>query len=246
MEDFPSLAKLVFVLKQFLYQRQLNEVFTGGISSYSLILMTISFLQLHPREDANSDRANLGVLLIEFFELYGKLFNYLKVGIRVKDGGAYVQKTEIQEQMDPGYRPSVLCIEDPLNPQNDIGKSSYGAMTVRKSFENAYLTLNRACGPTAALEYTANGHPTSILGHIIRVDDDVVRRREKIKRDFGDKMREAMATMSRQQQPNNASSSSHQQTMNNSNVQINATTTSTATSSNPSSSSAPSTSASRR
>lgn len=43
---FPVLEKLVMVLKQFLLQRDLNEVFTGGISSYSLILMTISFLQV--------------------------------------------------------------------------------------------------------------------------------------------------------------------------------------------------------
>lgn len=43
---FPVLPKLVIVLKQFLLQRDLNEVFTGGISSYSLILMTISFLQV--------------------------------------------------------------------------------------------------------------------------------------------------------------------------------------------------------
>lgn len=43
---FPVLSKLVLVLKQFLLQRDLNEVFTGGISSYSLILMTISFLQV--------------------------------------------------------------------------------------------------------------------------------------------------------------------------------------------------------
>lgn len=153
--------------------------------------MTISFLQLHSREDAHSDKSNLGVLLIEFFELYGRFFNYLKVGIRIKNGGSYVPKTEIQEQMESGYRPSVLCIEDPLNPQNDIGKSSYGAMNVRKAFENAFLRLNRACGARAEPELSPTGHPQSILGHIIRVDDDVVRRREKIKRDFGGKMRES-------------------------------------------------------
>ena len=43
---FPALPKLVLVLKQYLLQRDLNEVFTGGVSSYSLILMTISFLQV--------------------------------------------------------------------------------------------------------------------------------------------------------------------------------------------------------
>lgn len=37
MHEFPVLPKLVYVLKQFLLERDLNEVFTGGISSYSLI-----------------------------------------------------------------------------------------------------------------------------------------------------------------------------------------------------------------
>ena len=41
---------------------------------------------------------NLGVLLIEFFELYGKHFNYTNVGIRVKDGGTYFCKHEVNEQ----------------------------------------------------------------------------------------------------------------------------------------------------
>ena len=47
---FPVLERLVMVLKQFLLQRDLNEVFTGGISSYSLILMTISFLQVRKKK----------------------------------------------------------------------------------------------------------------------------------------------------------------------------------------------------
>lgn len=53
-------------------------------------------LQLHPRVNAGNNRANLGVLLIEFFELYGRHFNYLKTGIRVKDGGSYVPKDEVR------------------------------------------------------------------------------------------------------------------------------------------------------
>ena len=42
----------------------LPQVFTGGLSSYCLILMVVSFLQLHPRIDASDQAANLGVLLI--------------------------------------------------------------------------------------------------------------------------------------------------------------------------------------
>lgn len=72
--------------------------------------------QLHPRIDCRASNINLGILLIEFFELYGRHFNYLKTGIRVKDGGAYLAKEEIMKALDNGHRPSMLCIEDPNLP----------------------------------------------------------------------------------------------------------------------------------
>lgn len=78
--------------------------------------MDILLLQLHPRIDARRADENLGMLLVEFFELYGRNFNYLKTGIRIKEGGAYIAKEEIMKAMTSGYRPSMLCIEDPLLP----------------------------------------------------------------------------------------------------------------------------------
>lgn len=51
-------------------------------------------LQLHPRQNA-PENSNLGVLLIEFLELYGRKFNYVKTGIRVKEGGTYISKEEV-------------------------------------------------------------------------------------------------------------------------------------------------------
>lgn len=78
--------------------------------------------QLHYREDVCSPNINIGVLLIEFFELYGRHFNYLKTGIRIKDGGCYVAKDEVQKNLMDGYRPSMLYIEDPLQP----GRNSEG------------------------------------------------------------------------------------------------------------------------
>ncbi|MEQ2191293.1 Terminal nucleotidyltransferase 4A [Xenoophorus captivus] len=130
LKKYPVLPYLIFVLKQFLLQRDLNEVFTGGISSYSLILMVISFLQLHPRIDARDPNQNLGMLLIEFFELYGRHFNYLKTGIRINSGGAYVAKEEVMKTMTNGYTPSMLCIEDPLLPEPEscvLGGSVLGS-----------------------------------------------------------------------------------------------------------------------
>nr|XP_020448055.1 non-canonical poly(A) RNA polymerase PAPD5 [Monopterus albus] len=182
-EKYPVLPYLVLVLKQFLLQRDLNEVFTGGIGSYSLFLMAVSFLQLHYREDVCSPNINIGVLLIEFFELYGRHFNYLKTGIRIKDGGCYVAKDEVQKNMMDGYRPSMLYIEDPLQPDNDVGRSSYGAMQVKQAFDYAYVVLNHAVSPIA--KYYPNNETESILGRIIRVTQEVDEYREWIRKTWG-------------------------------------------------------------
>ncbi|CAG9860616.1 unnamed protein product [Phyllotreta striolata] len=178
IEKFPVLPKLVYVLKQFLLERDLNEVFTGGISSYSLILMCISFLQLHPRqENVRTNNANLGVLLIEFFELYGRKFNYIKTGIRIRDGGNYLDKDEMQKEMTDGHRPSMLCIEDPLQPSNDIGRSSYGVLQVKRAFEYAYIVLTNVVHPFTMFN---NCTYESILGRIIRVRKNVIIQRQRV------------------------------------------------------------------
>ncbi|MFT7807025.1 non-canonical poly(A) RNA polymerase PAPD5-like isoform X1 [Arapaima gigas] len=182
-KKYPVLPYLVLVLKQFLLQRDLNEVFTGGIGSYSLFLMVVSFLQLHYREDASSPNANVGVLLIEFFELYGRNFNYMKTGIRIKDGGSYVAKDEVQRNMLDGYRPSMLYIEDPLQPGNDVGRSSYGAMQVKQAFDYAYVVLSHAVSPIA--KYYPNNEAESVLGRIIRVTQEVAEYRDWISKHWG-------------------------------------------------------------
>uniref|UniRef100_A0A673HDJ5 Terminal nucleotidyltransferase 4A n=1 Tax=Sinocyclocheilus rhinocerous TaxID=307959 RepID=A0A673HDJ5_9TELE len=183
VKKYTVLPYLILVLKQFLLQRDLNEVFTGGISSYSLILMVISFLQLHPRIDARNPNMNLGILLIEFFELYGRHFNYLKTGIRIKNGGAYMAKEDIMKAMSNGYRPSMLCIEDPLLPGNDVGRSSYGAMQVKEAFDYAYIILGHAVSPLA--RSYPNKDSDSTLGRIIKVTQEVIDYREWIIKKWG-------------------------------------------------------------
>jgi non-canonical poly(A) RNA polymerase PAPD5/7 len=48
LTEYPPLRPLTMIIKQFLAQRGLNEVYTGGLGSYAVLLMTMSFLQRHP------------------------------------------------------------------------------------------------------------------------------------------------------------------------------------------------------
>ncbi|KAF3691690.1 Non-canonical poly(A) RNA polymerase PAPD7 [Channa argus] len=185
LKKYTVLPPLIFVLKQFLLQRDLNEVFTGGISSYSLILMAISFLQLHPRIDTRRSNINLGILLIEFFELYGRDFNYVKTGIRVTNGGAYLSKEEVLKSMENGNRPSMLYIEDPVQPGNGVGRSSYNVLHVKQVFDFAYMVLSHGVSPLARAY--PNKEYDSTLGRIIKVSPEVLAYREWIIKKWGAK-----------------------------------------------------------
>ncbi|CAI5994794.1 unnamed protein product [Closterium sp. NIES-64] len=64
MKAMPALRPISLVLKLFLQQRGLNEVFTGGIGSYALLVMIMAHLQTHhSRFSSGKLEQNLGVLL---------------------------------------------------------------------------------------------------------------------------------------------------------------------------------------
>jgi len=145
-KKYPALPKLVCVLKYFLNNRDLSCVFTGGLSSYCLTLMIVSFLQLHRRRDAGGQGTNLGVLLLEFLELYGCSFNYSSLAISVRGEGKYLNKNEVHVEPDITHRwvpAGGLTMEDPLQPGNDLARASFRIGLVRQAFAVAYRQLCR-------------------------------------------------------------------------------------------------------
>jgi DNA polymerase sigma len=114
LSEMPALRALVLVAKAFLSQRSMNEVFSGGLGSYGIVCLAVSFLQMHPkiRRGEIDPSRNMGVLVMEFFEFYGLYFNYHEVGISLRDGGTYYSKAE-RGWMD--YKQSLLSIEDPAD-----------------------------------------------------------------------------------------------------------------------------------
>ena len=47
LQHFPALRPLIMIVKLFLSSRGLNEVFKGGLGSYTIICMVISFIQVY-------------------------------------------------------------------------------------------------------------------------------------------------------------------------------------------------------
>ncbi|CAK9787057.1 hypothetical protein CC85DRAFT_277448 [Cutaneotrichosporon oleaginosum] len=186
LDALPGARELITVVKYFLAQRQMNEVFTGGLGSYSVICLVISFMQMHPklrRSEMDAQR-NLGTLLLEFFELYGRQFNYELVGISIRRGGEYFLKRErgwVKRGGNPA--PFTLAIEDPQNLDNDISSGSYGIPRVKLTLAGAYDMIRQRMFDRAALilarDQAARPKPRSpedysILSCVLGVEDNTI------------------------------------------------------------------------
>lgn len=99
---------------------------------------------MHPRvQRGEIDPArNLGVLFLDFLELYGKNFGYDDTGISVTGRGSYFHKS--RRGWKDGQKPFKVSIEDPQNPDNDIATGSYNIISVRTSLAGAFDILTTA------------------------------------------------------------------------------------------------------
>ena len=146
MEALPPLRPLTFVLKQFMASRSLNQPYTGGVGSFLLQMMIVSFLQHRERDAFNHRRpsfCNLGALLIEFLEFYSTDFNFILTGISVRFDGFFFPKGAKDRKKDfwQQNRPFAIAMENPLDPSHDVGSPSFRISSVQRSFEVAFKTL---------------------------------------------------------------------------------------------------------
>ncbi|CAA7402530.1 unnamed protein product [Spirodela intermedia] len=179
VSKMPAVRPLCLILKMFLQQRELNEVFSGGIGSYALITMLIAHLQTHWRGQSllsqKLQEHNLGTLLVSFFEFYGRKLNNWHVGVSCKVAGNFFLKST--RGFLNSDRPYLLSIEDPQEPSNDIGRNSYNYFKVKSAFATAYSSLTDA--HIMSLEAQK-----SILGAIIRPDPILLQRKGGSKGDL--------------------------------------------------------------
>lgn len=176
VRKMPPLKPLCMILKIFLQQRELNEVYLGGIGSYALLTMIIAHLKISWRGKSGttgSSESNLGILLVSFFDLYGRKLNIKEVGISCNIEGTFFLKSTKRFGNDERQQ-LVISIEDPQSPENDIGRGSFNFYKVKSAFGMAYslLTDVKTIGQLSSEK--------SLLGIIIRPDPLLLQRKGSI------------------------------------------------------------------
>ncbi|KAF2167886.1 hypothetical protein M409DRAFT_53836 [Zasmidium cellare ATCC 36951] len=131
-EQYPEMPFLVVIIKQFLAMRGLNEVFGGGLGGFTIICLVVSMLQLMPANQRQSEdmASQYGMLLRDFFDLYGNKFNLEHTGIKMNPPGLFNKKD--RRAIQAKINVMGLTIIDPNRPDNDI---SGGSRRVRDVFQ---------------------------------------------------------------------------------------------------------------
>ncbi|XP_052192225.1 uncharacterized protein LOC127801296 isoform X2 [Diospyros lotus] len=136
-EQFPAATPLALVLKTFLADRSLDQSYSGGLSSYCLVLLITRFLQ-HEYHHGRPINQNFGSLLMDFFYFFGNVFDPRQMCISVRGSGIYINR-------ERGYSIDPIYIDDPLFPTNNVGRNCFRIHQCIKSllqaFADAYSTL---------------------------------------------------------------------------------------------------------
>ena len=168
LKEYKVLKPIILALKTLLKNGNLNDPYKGGLSSYGLILMVVSFIQ----SEIDSDKYNensptlIGETFLNVLGHYGIFFDYnnyviITYPIREKN---FQNDKDITYQFIPNTHE--LIIVDPLNKQNNVAKSTFQFMNIKMGFLIAFMVAKEDCECGCHYEYLKNNRDME-HGHCI-------------------------------------------------------------------------------
>ena len=145
----PEIRPLILVIKYMLRQRNLNEIYKGGASSFILFSLVYYYIiDVNKRvfdrinKGQNEKQLSLGNLLLGFFNFYGYDFNYKKLGISIRNG-CFLYKRN-------GLTKNILSIENFQDITQDLGISCYQYNKVIDLFKYASKSISFSSSPVTS------------------------------------------------------------------------------------------------
>nr|BAN66200.1 hypothetical protein [Babesia bovis] len=138
-KQYKYLQPLVLLIKLFLQLRKPNDTYIGGIGSYLLYCMVLSFLQLHDatcRKNVDSHNT-LANMFIDFFYYWGFIRDYDQFVTTVRGFGHVYPRTLFKTSTQS----AMLACESPLDPSIDIGRHAFNMRCACSAFQQAFFIL---------------------------------------------------------------------------------------------------------
>ena len=125
---YPQIYDIIYIMKRFLFNRKLNKSYQGGISSYSLFLMTLAFIKSYK----NNYDIPIGSLFLEYLYFYSN-FNYYNTLIQPSKEDNNIFENIAENNLQK-YN---LNIIDPITGLN-VAKSTFKIDQIQTAFREGF------------------------------------------------------------------------------------------------------------
>ena len=139
IKEYEVLSPLTFALKTIFQIAKLNDPYTGGLSSYGIILLIINFLKKKQRENQDISYKNLGKLFYELLSFYSNYKSNDPIDVSGNDR-KIIEKIHLINGNENG-----LVIIDPLNIYNNVAKNMRQFINIRFALNIAIVCMDESC-----------------------------------------------------------------------------------------------------
>ena len=140
IKEYEVLSPMTLALKTLFQKAKINDPYTGGLSSYGIILLIINFLKMKQKEGEDISMKNLGKLFYELLLFYKKKDN-INDPIDVNGN----DRKQIENIHMTNNNNNELIIIDPLNIYNNVAKNMRQYINIRFALSIAILTIKESC-----------------------------------------------------------------------------------------------------
>ena len=132
--NYPEVKFILRVLKRYFYYKKMNTAFLGGLSSYNLFLLLLSYAKFL-KISQNSENTNLGYFLFHFLYFF-KIFDFKQYAININSNTNIYDLLPPESAKEFNLGKSIVII-DPLTGVN-ASKSSYKIDDIQNTFSEAF------------------------------------------------------------------------------------------------------------
>ena len=176
MRANPMLRPLLIFMKLFVFLFDIDDPATGGFGSNLLINICLFALQSYKTYNGGREAKNVGQVLLYLMDVLGNKINYFLCGISTVFGGLLFSK-RLTDQLE-FQCPFAFVFEDPQLHDVFIGSRTQKTLNLQAEIKRAYTKIiDLVHSPN-----DENGKAFSILNTFLPSLDDIIERREQIRK----------------------------------------------------------------
>ena len=138
LKEYEVLSPITYALKTIFQKAKINDPYTGGLSSYGIILLIINFLQKQQKIGNDISIKNLGKIFYELLYFYGSEYN---VNEPINVNNSDISKIANYLYGNDGK----LYIIDPLNICNNVAKNTRQFVNIKMALMLAHYCVLESC-----------------------------------------------------------------------------------------------------